>query len=84
MWIMSDHEEMVGQPFSGTSRLRAFRAPCERVRVRVCRVDHFEVTSSLLISGRTEIARATVDMLNMNRALAVAIRQEEALKGRYP
>jgi hypothetical protein len=46
--------------------------------------EHFEVTASLVIFGRTPIGRAAVDILKVNRALALAIRQEEALKGRYP
>jgi hypothetical protein len=46
--------------------------------------NHFDVTDALLIVGRTAIGRASTDLLKMNRPLAAAIRQEEALKQRYP
>ncbi|MDI3286159.1 HNH endonuclease signature motif containing protein [Polyangium sp. 15x6] len=46
--------------------------------------DHFCFDSELVIQGKTAIGRATVELLRMNRPLAMAIRQEEALRGRYP
>lgn len=38
----------------------------------------------LLVAGRTATGRATVDALQMNRPLILAIRAEEALRGRHP
>ncbi|WP_437737525.1 HNH endonuclease [Sorangium sp. So ce1335] len=46
--------------------------------------DHFDVTSELLIAGKTPTGRATVELLRMNRPLVIAIRREEALRGRFP
>jgi 5-methylcytosine-specific restriction endonuclease McrA len=45
---------------------------------------HFEVTDDMEILGTTPTGRATVNLLRMNRPIAVEIRREEALKGRYP
>src|SRR5262249_29783652 len=45
--------------------------------------EHFRV-EGVLIVGHTSIGRASVQLLAMNRPLAVEIRREEALKGRYP
>jgi len=36
------------------------------------------------INGLTPTGRATIEALQMNRSLAVAIRNEEALRGRHP
>jgi hypothetical protein len=49
-----------------------------------CWEDHFDLTEELVIVGRTATGRATVELLQMNRPLAVAIRREEALRGRAP
>ena len=38
----------------------------------------------LRLVGRTEVGRATIEALNMNRALILAIREEEAVLGRHP
>jgi len=46
--------------------------------------EHFSVDGDLVIHGRTAVGRATVELLRMNRPLAIAIRREEALRGRYP
>ena len=46
--------------------------------------DHFVVASGMVLRGRTSIGRATVEALQMNRLLAVAIRREEAERRRYP
>ena len=40
--------------------------------------------SGFEIVGISQSDRATVDILAMNRPIAVAIRQEEALRGRHP
>src|SRR5688572_463449 len=45
---------------------------------------HFELTEELVILGRSSVGRATVNLLQMNRPLAIAIRREEALRSRYP
>ena len=39
---------------------------------------------SIRVIGQTEIGRATVEALAMNRPLALAIRKEEILLGRHP
>ncbi|MRG96937.1 HNH endonuclease signature motif containing protein [Polyangium spumosum] len=46
--------------------------------------DHFSVNVEFVIQGTTATGRVTVEVLRMNRPLAVAIRREEALRGRYP
>lgn len=46
--------------------------------------DHFELTAELLLVGTTPTGRATVELLRMNRPLAVAIRHEEVARNRYP
>jgi hypothetical protein len=46
--------------------------------------EHFTTTTSFLIRGRTPTGRATIDALQMNRLLAIAIRREEATRGRFP
>ena len=46
--------------------------------------EHFSSADDMRLVGRTEVGRATVALLNMNRPLAVAIRREEALRNRYP
>jgi hypothetical protein len=45
--------------------------------------DHFQVEGSV-ITGITSAGRATVETLEMNRPLMVAIREEQALLGRPP
>ena len=45
---------------------------------------HFDVTPSCEIVGRTAAGRATVDLLQLNRRLAVAIRREEHSRARWP
>lgn len=45
--------------------------------------EHFS-WEGFFIVGLTPTGRATVEPLNMNRALMVAIREEEALLGRHP
>jgi len=45
--------------------------------------DHFRWEGVVLI-GITDIGRATVEALNMNRKLILAIRREEMLVGRHP
>lgn len=42
---------------------------------------HFEWTGNRL-KGRTEIGRATIEVLKLNRTLIIAIRKEELLLGR--
>lgn len=44
--------------------------------------DHFE--PDIKIRGKTPTGRATVELLRMNRPLAISIREEEAAIGRYP
>ncbi|WP_394833294.1 HNH endonuclease [Pendulispora rubella] len=46
--------------------------------------EHFAVGEDMRIVGRTPSGRATVELLSMNRTLAVAIRVEEARCGRFP
>lgn len=46
--------------------------------------EHFEVRPDMVIEGRTAVGRATVEMLRLNRVLAIAIRQEERTRFRYP
>ena len=46
--------------------------------------DHFRVAAGCVIVGLTSVGRASVDALSMNRPLAIEIRREEALRGRYP
>lgn len=45
--------------------------------------EHFQWEGVYLV-GLTEIGRATIEALNVNRALILAIRQEEAALGRHP
>lgn len=45
--------------------------------------DHFR-WDEFKVDGITAIGRATVNALNMNRALMLAIREEEAFFGRHP
>jgi hypothetical protein len=45
--------------------------------------DHFE-WNGVSIKGRTIVGRATVHALQLNRGLALAIRNEEKLAGRHP
>ncbi len=45
--------------------------------------EHFQWQGTRLI-GLTATGRATVEALNLNRALILAIRQEEAATGRHP
>lgn len=45
---------------------------------------HFRVTDACVIVGLTATGRATVEALQLNRLLAVAIRREERGRGRYP
>jgi hypothetical protein len=42
--------------------------------------DHFRLGDDFTISGQTPIGRATVQLLSMNRPLAVDIRREESLR----
>lgn len=44
---------------------------------------HFQWQGIRLI-GRTAVGRATIEALDMNRALILAIREEEAVLGRHP
>jgi hypothetical protein len=44
----------------------------------------FEPRPTGELAGRTPSARATIDLLQMNRPLAVAIRAEERLRSRWP
>jgi len=46
--------------------------------------DNFTVSDACVIVGLTPTGSATVDALQMNRLLAVAIRREERARGRYP
>jgi HNH endonuclease len=46
-------------------------------------VDHFQ-WQGMVVVGRTPTGRATVEALQMNRPLILAIRQEEADRGRHP
>jgi hypothetical protein len=45
---------------------------------------HFAITARWRLSGRTPVGRATIEVLGMNRAAIVAIRQELARMDRYP
>jgi uncharacterized protein (TIGR02646 family) len=45
---------------------------------------HFETGATGEVLGRTTIGRATIDLLQLNRTLAVAIRNEEKLRSRWP
>jgi hypothetical protein len=45
--------------------------------------DHFQWNGIILI-GRTSIGSATVETLDLNRRLILAIREEEILLGRHP
>ncbi|MGH8068219.1 MAG: HNH endonuclease [Candidatus Entotheonellia bacterium] len=45
--------------------------------------EHFQ-WDSVFLRGSTPTGRATVEALHMNRALIVAIRREEAARGRHP
>lgn len=45
--------------------------------------DHFN-WKRCRVAGRTPTGRATAEALKMNRQLAVAIRDEESLRGRHP
>lgn len=44
---------------------------------------HFQWNETIL-RGKTDIGRAMVEALQMNRPVIVAIRQEEAYRGRHP
>lgn len=46
--------------------------------------EHFAISPDRVVEGRTAVGRATVEMLRLNRVLAVAIRQEESTRLRYP
>jgi hypothetical protein len=46
--------------------------------------EHFEVSPELHIVGKTPVGRAMVELRQMNRLVAVEIRREEALRGRFP
>ena len=46
--------------------------------------DHLQVSIDLLILGKTPIGRTMVELLRMNRSLAVEIRLELATRQRYP
>jgi hypothetical protein len=45
--------------------------------------DHFQWSGIILI-GTTPIGRATIETLDLNRRLILAIREEEILLGRHP
>ncbi len=45
--------------------------------------DHF-AWSGVLVRGLTPVGRATIAVLKMNRAIILAIRAEEELRGRHP
>lgn len=45
---------------------------------------HFEVTPANEIVGLTIVGRATVELLQLNRMIAVAIRGEEKFRSRWP
>jgi HNH endonuclease len=45
--------------------------------------DHF-AWNGVIVSGRTPTGRATVATLNLNRAIILAIREEEVERGRHP
>jgi hypothetical protein len=44
---------------------------------------HFELADDFRLVGRTPEGRATVQLLSINRPLAIEIRREEALKAKY-
>jgi uncharacterized protein (TIGR02646 family) len=44
----------------------------------------FEVTPTCEIAGRTPSARATIELLQLNRVVAIAIRVEERRRTRWP
>jgi hypothetical protein len=44
----------------------------------------FEVTPTCEIVGRTPSARATIELLQFNRPIAIAIRVEERRRTRWP
>ena len=46
--------------------------------------DHFSLDREFSIVGKTPIGTATVQLLRMNRPLAIAIRREAALRRRIP
>jgi hypothetical protein len=46
--------------------------------------DHFAVRDDAVLVGTTPAGRATVQMLQLNRPIALAIRREELKRGRYP
>jgi hypothetical protein len=46
--------------------------------------DHFAIDALLRIEGKTATGRVTVEMLQMNRPLVVAIRREERARSRFP
>jgi hypothetical protein len=45
--------------------------------------EHFRWEGVFAI-GRTEVGRATITALNLNRPLILAIREEETIRGRHP
>jgi hypothetical protein len=45
--------------------------------------DHFDWRGAWLF-GRTATGRATIEALEMNRPLIIAIREEERARGRHP
>jgi hypothetical protein len=45
--------------------------------------DHFSINAAMILRGRTPTGRATIELLQMNQLLTVAIRREEAKRGRY-
>jgi len=46
--------------------------------------EHFQVASDAFIIGRTPAGRATIELLKLNRSLAVALRRELMSRGQYP
>lgn len=46
--------------------------------------EHFAWTEDVFLTGLTEIGRATIAALDLNRPLIVAIRREEMTLGRHP
>jgi hypothetical protein len=56
--------------------------PTDLVRLRL--PTHFELGATCEILGRTAIGRATVDLLQLNRPVAIAIRNEEKSRSRWP
>lgn len=45
--------------------------------------NHFEVLGDFTIRGKTSTGRATVELLKLNRSVAMSIRYEESIRGRY-